>query len=66
MTYELPEWLDNPHPKNTYKWWCCEQAIWEIVNDAGAGFDDAGKRIRKGKYSDLCDAVQEWRTRGRV
>jgi hypothetical protein len=58
MTYELPEWLDNPHPENTDKWWYCEQAIWEIVNDAGACFDDTAN-------SDLCDAVQEWRTRGR-
>jgi hypothetical protein len=65
MTYELPEWLNNPHPENTDKWWYCEQAIWEIVNDAGACFDDTGKRIQKGPNSDLCDAVQEWRTRRR-
>jgi hypothetical protein len=60
-TKDFPEWLQNPHPVNSDDWWRREQAIWEIVNDAGAFFDNAGNRIRKGEYSDLCDEVAAWR-----
>jgi hypothetical protein len=30
----------NPYPVGSEDWHCCQQIIWEIVNDAGASFDD--------------------------
>jgi len=55
-------YFDNPYPKNTWAWWYREQAIDYIVNDIGAGFDDAGNRVQKGPYSDPHDA---WVAAGR-
>jgi hypothetical protein len=61
MGYDLPEWLKNPHPEGTEKWWNREWFIWEAVNDCGAAFDAAGNRTRKGEYSDIADAVRYFR-----
>jgi hypothetical protein len=64
MRSDRRDWLENPHPVNTMRWWHREQAIYEIINDIGAFFDDAGNRIEKGPNSDLHDEFIRMRQAG--
>jgi hypothetical protein len=50
--------------KHEFLEWCREQAIYEIVNDAGTTFDNDGNRIKKGPNSDLHDEFIRMRQAG--